>query len=39
MKHTVECMLALFVAFTSFASFAPQGMAAQGITRLDITRV
>ena len=36
MKHTVECMLALFVAF---ASFAPQGMAAQGITRLDITRV
>ena len=36
MRHTVECMLALFVAFTSFV---PQRMAAQGITHLDITRV
>jgi len=39
MRHTVESTLALFAAFTSFASFAPQGTAAQGITRIEITCV
>ena len=36
MRHTVECMLALCVTFTSFG---PQRVAAQGITHLDIRRV
>ena len=39
MRHTVGSMLAPFVVFTALAAFAPRATAAQGITRIEITRV